>query len=80
MTADVCTIVTEFLGINLGPCGREATHTTTGRCGHGHTRTRPICVLHTESFQANPPAIMCEQCDGEGRETQMAVQVGEVTP
>ncbi|WP_341719826.1 hypothetical protein QQG74_09065 [Micromonospora sp. FIMYZ51] len=79
MTADVCTIVTEFLGIMLDPCGREATHTSTGRCEHGHTRTRHICTIHADGFRNVPAAIVCEQCSGEGRDTQMVVQIAEVT-
>ncbi|MFI2663383.1 hypothetical protein [Micromonospora carbonacea] len=80
MTTDdtTCTIVTEFLGINLGPCGRDATHTSTGHCENGHTRTRAICTLHAAGFQSNPTAIVCEWCVGEGRDTQMVVQIAEV--
>ncbi|QKW15478.1 hypothetical protein HUT12_23705 [Verrucosispora sp. NA02020] len=77
MPLGACTIVTEFLGINLGACGNDATHTSTGRCENGHTRTRHICTLHANGFRSTPAAIVCEWCAGEGHDTQMVVQIAE---
>lgn len=80
-TADTCTIVTEFFGIMLDPCGLDATHTSTGNCDNGHTRTRHICTSHAEAFAALPDRVVCEQCAQAGTDTPMAVTIrksGEV--
>ncbi|MEU4399761.1 hypothetical protein [Micromonospora orduensis] len=68
-----CTIVTEFLGIELDPCGLDATHTSTGQCERGHTRTRHICTNHARAFTAVPESVVCAQCAEEGHDTQMVV-------
>ncbi|TBL44265.1 hypothetical protein EYA84_02145 [Verrucosispora sp. SN26_14.1] len=70
-----CAIVTEFLGITLDPCGLDATHASVGRCERGHTRERLICSNHASAFAAVPTAVVCQQCDDEGHETQMVVTV-----
>lgn len=77
--AETCTIVTEFLGIMLDPCGLDATHASAGRCERGHTRERLICSNHARSFAAMPNAVVCAQCDSEGKPvTQMIVNVREI--
>lgn len=63
-----CTIVAEFAGVQLPPCGRPAERVLTGRCAYGHTRTRPVCAGHAEFFAEEPSAVVCEQCSDEGRE------------
>ncbi len=73
-----CTIVTEFLGIMLDPCGQDATHTSTGRCERGHTRTRSICTTHAKGFAAMPSAVVCAQCAEEGHDVQAVVESVEV--
>ncbi len=72
---ETCDIISEFCGIRLDPCGRPATHTSTGRCEHGHVRTRPICSLHAAAFAATPSAVVCEQCDCDGRDTPMSLTI-----
>ena len=76
--AETCTIVTEFLGIMLDPCGLDATHTSTGRCENGHVRTRPICSNHARSFAAIPDAVVCAQCAQAGTEAQAVLTIEEL--
>lgn len=76
-STETCTIVTEFLGIMLDPCGQDATHTSTGRCERGHTRTRSICTTHAEGFIAMPSAVVCAQCAEEGHDVQVVVEIAE---
>lgn len=78
--ASACTIVTEFLGIKLDPCGDPAAHVFAGGCERGHTRTRPICSMHAKAFNAVPAYVVCEQCSQEGHDTQMVVRVVEGKP
>lgn len=68
-----CTIVGEFLGIKLDPCGKDATHTSTGSCERGHTRTRRICTDHAKAFAVMPTAVVCAQCVEEGHEMQAVI-------
>lgn len=77
-TTETCTIVADFLGILLDPCGLDATHTAAGHCEHGHTRTRSICTNHAQAFEALPDAVACEQCAQAGIHTPMALLIEEV--
>lgn len=74
-----CTIVTEFLGIKLDPCGLDATHISTGHCQRGHSRTRNICANHARSFAALPAAVACAQCAEECHDTQMVLTIEETS-
>jgi hypothetical protein len=69
---ETCDIVTEFAGIRLSPCGRPAAYALTGGCGHGHTRTRPVCDAHAAAFAADPTALYCGGCDQAGVEALMS--------
>lgn len=64
----ICTVVAEFAGVPLPPCGRPAERVLSGRCAFGHTRTRPVCASHADFFALHPSDVVCGQCSVGGRE------------